>query len=1090
MRLVSARSVRVARGFPWGGSVFVCAATLLMPVTLVVSRWIRRAAVLVVSSCCIASAIPLAGATESLRRYLSGQGPSDAVPWEFFCTAGRNSGRWTTIPVPSQWELQGFGGYTYGEGDRRTDERGLYRTRFTVPAAWKDRRVRLVFEGVMTDATVKVNGRPAGPLHQGGFYRFSHDITALVSFDADNVLEVEVAKASADPLVDDAERRADYWTFGGIFRPVYLEATPAEAIAHAALDARADGTLTIDVELDAVHTADRVEAQIETIEGAPVGAAFSTSIPSGGTGRVKLATRVEAPRLWTAETPQLYRVRLRLLRGQESVHTRAERFGFRTFEVRPGEGLFLNGVRIMLKGVNRHSFRPETGRALDREDCYEDVRTIKAMNMNAVRMSHYPPDEAFLEACDELGLYVLDELAGWQREPYSTEVGRKLVRAMVQRDVNHPSILFWDNGNEGGWNRDLDGEFARYDPQQRVVLHPWELFNNVDTKHYPNYALLTERLRGPHLFMPTEFLHGLYDGGHGAGLEDYWRALTSSRVGAGGFLWVYADEAVQRADHGGRLDAFSTYAPDGILGPNLEREGSFYTIRDLWSPVQIEAPTLDKNFDGTLSLKNHYAFTSLGACRFTWRLQRFSDDAKAVILAEGAADSPSIGPAMAGKLPLSLPNNWAEADALALTAIDPAGAELWTWVWPTPALAKRLAAHPSAAGPQPTATASTGAVTLQAGDFTAVFDASSGLLRTVRRGPRTYTLTNGPRLAWARPAAGDPQWLALQASDGAGATAFDADPQTIWSAGSELPALSGRLAAAKLANEVEVDLDYHAGLGWAGFTLEISGDGERWTTIYAGSRREADGERFPFPPQPVLAVRISAPRTADDSALRVREVRLGYAAERFPPEASAVRTTQGTARDPESGAPVAWLETPGAGGLDHARWTLRSDGSLRLDYGYLLDGPAVYHGVTFDQPEDAMLDVTWLGQGPYRVWKNRMRGTWLGVHRTERRVFQSGEAWPYPEFAGYYAGLHWARLHTAAGAITVTSLRPGLFLRVGTPRLDHKNTSPEFPAGNVSFLHAIPPIGTKFNPPAALGPGGQWSQAQGRYEGTLVFRFE
>jgi beta-galactosidase/beta-glucuronidase len=125
----------------------------------------------------------------------------------------------------------------------------------------------------------------------------------------------------------------------------------------------------------------------------------------------------------------------------------------------------------VLKGVNRHSFRPDTGRALTHANSYEDVKLIRGMNMNAVRMSHYSPEESFLEACDELGLYVLDELSGWQHS-HDTEVGRKLVRELVERDVNHPAILFWDNGNEGGFNRELDPEYARYDPQHRKVLHP------------------------------------------------------------------------------------------------------------------------------------------------------------------------------------------------------------------------------------------------------------------------------------------------------------------------------------------------------------------------------------------------------------------------------------------------------------------------------------------------------------------------------------------------------------------------------------------------------------------------------------------
>ena len=154
--------------------------------------------------------------------------------------------------------------------------------------------------------------------------------------------------------------------------------------------------------------------------------------------------------------------------------------------MRPRDGVYLNGRKIVLKGINRHSFNPKTGRTLTREQNYADVRLIKGANMNAVRMSHYPPDPAFLEAADELGLYVLDELAGWQGF-YDTPTGARLIGQIVRRDVNHPSILFWDNGNEGGWNRENDGEFDRWDPQRRPVLHPWAIHSGINTDHYENY---------------------------------------------------------------------------------------------------------------------------------------------------------------------------------------------------------------------------------------------------------------------------------------------------------------------------------------------------------------------------------------------------------------------------------------------------------------------------------------------------------------------------------------------------------------------------------------------------------------------------
>src|SRR6185312_3654673 len=151
------------------------------------------------------------------------------------------------------------------------------------------------------------------------------------------------------------------------------------------------------------------------------------------------------------------------------------------------------------------------------------------MNNNAVRMSHYPPDENFLEACDEIGIYVLDELGGWHQS-YDTPTGHALVESMVKRDVNHPCILFWDNGNEGGWNTALDDDFAKWDPQQRNVLHPWAKFRGINTNHYPTYDAMVRLAKGPEVFFPTEFQHALFDGGGGAALEDYWDVVRSSRL--------------------------------------------------------------------------------------------------------------------------------------------------------------------------------------------------------------------------------------------------------------------------------------------------------------------------------------------------------------------------------------------------------------------------------------------------------------------------------------------------------------------------------------------------------------------------------
>ena len=408
-----------------------------------------------------------------------------------FCTAGRRSRAWASIPVPSCWEQHGFGTYNYGTEINADEtavghEQGLYRRTFLVPDSWRDRQVRIVFDGSMTDTTVWVNGQQAGDTHQGAFYRFHYDISRLLKFGEPNLLEVTVAKMSANRSVNNAERAADFWVFGGIYRPVWLEARPVVAIDRIAIDAQASGRLSLDVFLTGTTRDARLTAQVIDSAGQSVGSPMRADVPRDG-NQATVRGQVEGVRSWTAETPHLYRVRVTLESADgQPLHTTTTRFGFRTIEVRESDGVYLNGTKIVLKGVNRHCAWPETGRTVSREQSYADARLIKEANLNAVRMSHYPPDEHFLDACDEIGLYVLDELAGWQK-PYATAVGARLVGEMIRRDVNHPSILFWDNGNEGGWNENNDGAFAKWDPQGRKVLHPWAVHDGINTDHYERY---------------------------------------------------------------------------------------------------------------------------------------------------------------------------------------------------------------------------------------------------------------------------------------------------------------------------------------------------------------------------------------------------------------------------------------------------------------------------------------------------------------------------------------------------------------------------------------------------------------------------
>ncbi|MFC0624026.1 glycoside hydrolase family 2 TIM barrel-domain containing protein [Kribbella deserti] len=906
----------------------------------------------------LARAVSTAG-TATERLLLTGRDREQTVDWDFMVTSGRRAGTWAKIPTPSHWEFHGFGTYNWGF-NLVPEEKGHYRHSFSPPARWQDKRTYLVFEGSMTDTEVWINGQSAGPRHRGGFYRFRYDVTDLLRLGSPNHLEVVVHKESSDESVNRAERMGDYWNFGGIFRPVYLQAVPAESIERLAVDARADGSFAVDVYLDRPRTADRVVAQIRKLDGTPVGKPFAASI-AAGESTVTLRTNAGKIRTWNAEAPNLYQVEVRLYAGQREWHRTSERFGFRTVEVRPGDGVYINGSKIVFKGANRHTSWPTSGRTSSRKLSRDDILLMKEMNMNAVRMAHYPPDTHFLDLCDELGLYVLDELAGWQKK-YDEEVAAPLVKSLVTRDVNHPSVVFWCNGNEGGWNTALDSHYERYDPQGRKVLHPWATFSDINTDHYESYDSTKRILEGDTIFMSTEFLHGLYDGGSGAGLDDYWKLMAGTPLGAGGFLWALADEGVVRDDRDGAMDVMGNAAPDGIVGPFREREASFATIKDIWSPVQLtDADALRQRFParftGQIPITNRYHFTNTKACRFTWTLSDFATPASgrtgSTVRVRGTAAAPDIAPGASGVLDLKLPLNWRRFDALTVTVEDSTGLELTSWRLTVGKAADRVAKLVDRGNWRHVNGSADGSlITMRAGRTEIQVDASTGRLAGVRAGGRPISLANGPALSTG-------------------------------------------------------------------------------TATLAGLTHGAEGASY------VIKAQYS-------------------------------------------------------GDLRYVQWRLHPSGWLQLDYEYSLAGAHPFFGVDFDYPEAAMTGLTWLGQGPYRVWKNRRRGLLTDVwHKTANDTATGASGWEYPEFKGYHAETSWAMLHTTEGQILVVAENDDLFLRVGTPKMgpDPRFTAPPFPAGNLSFLDAIPAIGTKFDPPTALGPQSQPTPSQTPHPRTLHFNF-
>ncbi len=878
--------------------------------------------------------------------WLSGRSVDDAKMWQFAVDGGMRAEQKGRIAVPSQWEQQGFGSYTYGRyyktpGFEASKERGTYTTTFTIPKRMAGRVVELVFEGCMTDTEASIDGNRVGPVHQGGFTTFRYDVTPLVTPGRRHTLTVRVSKHSADKSVNAAERRADWWLFGGIYRPVYLRLSPRQHIRRADIDARADGELRI-----RLHTADLQEGTTATVQ---VDQLAPQSVPLSANDSLHcLTTHWQGISTWNPECTNLHDVTIRLAdKDGTVVHELRQRVGFRTIEFRRKDGFYLNGQKLLIKGVNRHCFHPDHGRAPSRSADLHDLREIKRMNANAIR-SHYQPHEQLLSLCDSLGLLYFCELAGWQNA-YSTPVGRRMVEEMVGQVQNHPCIIMWGNGNEGGFNTALDTLFAQHDLQQRHVVHPWAQWNGVDAHHYPASQTGVGRMNnGAEVFLPTEFLHAQYDKGGGASLDDYWHHWQQSPLFAGGFIWAWKDEGVARSDKGGEIDTDGGNAPDGLVGPHGEREGSWYTVRDVWSPLQVEPLAIRPGWNGRFIVRNEFLFSSLDNIKLHYEAVTVSDNAERID-AEGMVELPQLEPGTSGYAHIADTQVLADADFLRLVATGANADTIDVWSFPLRTAEEYALAHEAhEANTAATGTPVVADSTLSCGTLSVTFNTTDGTISRISNGGRIIPLTNGP-----------------------------------------LP------------------------VGMKAKLQSIT------------------------------------PRQYTDKAQLVMHY---------------------------------------VGALDSIVWTLTPDGRLHMDAlmlnrrdgggyeGEFFDQQVGNLGLTFSYPESVAQGMQWMGKGPYRVWRNRQRGTTFGLWQKDYNNTITGQGkLVYPEFKGYHAGLYWARMQSGEASFSVQSLTDGLYYRVFTPEepaVRQQNTMEPFPSGDLSFLFEIPAM-RSYKPIEQLGPQAQ-----------------
>jgi beta-galactosidase len=554
---------------------------------------------------------------------------------------------WPELPVPSNVEMHGYGVPIYvnirypwpepwnpPEVPREDPNNTVnqYRREFTVPASWQGRRVLLTFDGVNSGFQVWVNGHWVG-LGKDSRTPVEFDITAHVK-PGKNLLAVENYRWCDASYLEDQ----DFWRLSGIFRDVYLWSPPLVHVRDFEIrtdldDQYRDATLqvTLEVENHSGRTAP-VTAEWELLdpEGRPVAQArMSLAVePDGRGGQATLSQTITRPRLWSAETPWLYKLLLTLKDEQGRVlEVIPANVGFRKVEIRDGN-LLVNGRRILIKGVNRHEHDPDRGQAITVESMIHDIRLMKQHNINAVRTSHYPNQPAWYDLCDRLGLYLIDEAnieshgMGYgertlARRPEWKEAHLDRTRRMVERDKNHPSVIIWSLGNEAGDGPNFEATSAwikQRDPSRPVHYEQAGRRPHTDIvcPMYPPPSELARYAAQPQTrpLIMCEYAHAM--GNSCGNLWLYWDLIYSRPHLQGGFIWDWVDQGLRQEQgplpkprfepvrkgrptfwaFGGDFGPPGTpsdqnFCCNGLVSPDRRPHPTLYEVKHVYQPVRV-----------------------------------------------------------------------------------------------------------------------------------------------------------------------------------------------------------------------------------------------------------------------------------------------------------------------------------------------------------------------------------------------------------------------------------------------------------------------------------------------------------------------
>ena len=584
--------------------------------------------------------------------------PNPASAPSEFHEPGFDASGWDSITVPGNWQLQGYDKPIYTnvqypfpaddllrvpEDDNPT---GLYRRIFTVPEEWEGRQIFILFEGVDSAFHLWINGEMMG-YSQDSRLPAEFNITPYVQ-PGENTLAARVYRWSDGSYLEDQ----DMWRLSGIYRDVYLWAAPSLHVrdfwVRTGLDAAYRDAL-FQVRAHVRNHSDRdrsnhiLEVKLLDASGTPVFAEpiwAEVTAGAGGEITLDLDRAVTDPEKWSDEHPYLYTLLICLKNPDGDIlEVESCKVGFRKVELRDGR-IHVNGVPILIKGVNRHEHDPNTGHTVTVESMIQDIRLMKQFNINAVRTSHYPNDPRWYDLCDQYGMYVFDEAnieshGVWDRlakNPEWTDAFLERAVRMVERDKSHPCVIVWSLGNESGYgpNHDLIADWIhQHDSTRLVHYHPAEDAPILDVlgPMYPSVEEIVEMAQQPGETRPVVMCEYAHSMGNSTGnLKEYWDAVEKYPRLQGGFIWDWVDQGFRQVTADG--EEWFAYGGDfgdepndanfcinGLVWPDRRPHPALWEYKKVLEPVRVEPVDLAA---GKVRVINRYLFADLSGLDVSW----------------------------------------------------------------------------------------------------------------------------------------------------------------------------------------------------------------------------------------------------------------------------------------------------------------------------------------------------------------------------------------------------------------------------------------------------------------------------------------